>query len=262
MRTSGATLLELRCPEQAAEPLARALAAAERIGVRSQLLRSCAHLAWSRWLTGDASQADNLLRRAETLLAGVHAPDGMAWLFGADAYLAVARLHLDRDEPARALEVLTPLVTAADAAGWAEPSAVGRVLVGRSQLAGGSLGPAKDALTRALAVADAHSLPAPALEAHTVLTRMHRAEGRERAVDAHTTDALEIISRLADSIRAPDMRKRFIQQATSDLGASASTLTEGDSVGRVDPRPRTTTALTVCEDLARSVLGTSTRFGA
>ena len=55
----GATLLELRCPEQATEPLALAHAAAEGIGVRSQLLRSCAHLAWASWLSGDASQAES-----------------------------------------------------------------------------------------------------------------------------------------------------------------------------------------------------------
>ena len=152
----GATLLELRCPEQAAEPLARAHAAAERIGVRSQLLRSCAHLAWASWLTGDASQAETFLHRAEALLAGIRAPDGKAWLFGADAYLAVARLQLARDEPTRALEVLTPLVAAADAAGWGEALAVGLVVVGRAQWATGSLDLAKTALTRALAVAQAH----------------------------------------------------------------------------------------------------------
>ncbi len=191
----GATLLELRCPEQATKPLVRAHAAAEAVGVRSQLLRSCAHLAWTRWLSGDASQADSMLRRAETLLADVHAPDGKAWLFGADAYLAVARLDLARNEPARALEVVTPLVAAADAAGWGEPLALGLALVGRSQWAVGSPESAKTVLTRALAVAETHTLPAPVLEAHTALTNICRAEGDQRAADAHSTDALEIITR-------------------------------------------------------------------
>jgi tetratricopeptide (TPR) repeat protein len=218
----GATLLELRCPEHAIEPLVRSHAAAEAVGVRSQLLRSCAHLAWTRWLSGDASQADSMLRRAETLLADVHAPDGKAWLFGADAYLAVARLDLARNEPARALEVVTPLVAAADAAGWGEPLALGLALVGRSQWAVGSPESAKTVLTRALAVADTHTLPAPALEAHTALTNICRAEGDQRAADAHSTDALEIITRMADAIRTPDIRERFITVSMSDLSPPAS----------------------------------------
>jgi hypothetical protein len=118
--------------------------------------------------------------------------------------------------------VLTPFFAAADAAGWGEALAAGLVLVGRGQWATGSLGPAKASLTRALAVAQAHALPAPALEAQTVLTRIYRAEDDERAVDAHTADALEIITRLADTIRTSDIRERFVAVATSDLAPRAS----------------------------------------
>lgn len=218
----GATLLELRCPEQATEPLALAYAAAERVGLRSQLLRSCAHLGWASWLVGDISRAEALLGRADELLASIRAPEHKAWLFGADAYHAVARLHLARGKPTRALEVLTPLVAAAEAAGWGEALAVGLVLVARGQCAVGSPRRAEAALTRALAVAHAHTLPAPALEAHTALAQISRAQDHERAVDSHVTDALEIITRIADAIRTPGSSERFVAMATSDLRARPS----------------------------------------
>jgi tetratricopeptide (TPR) repeat protein len=218
----GATLLELHGAERAVEPLARALAASERIGVRSQLLRSCAHLAWASWLIGETAHAEALLHRAEALLAGIRVPDDRAWLFGADAYLAVARLHLARDQPSRALKIVTPLVAAADVAKWGEALAGGLVLVGRGRLAEGAVGPARSALTRALTVAQAHSLPAPQLEAHTVLTRISRAEDDDRAVHAHTADARAIITRIAAVIRPADIRERFVARATSGLSPSGT----------------------------------------
>jgi DNA-binding SARP family transcriptional activator len=65
-----------------------------------------------------ATGSRTLLREADALVAGIEAPPGSAWLFGADAYLSVARGWLRQGEPARARTVIAPLLEAANRVPW------------------------------------------------------------------------------------------------------------------------------------------------
>jgi DNA-binding SARP family transcriptional activator/tetratricopeptide (TPR) repeat protein len=80
-----------------------------------------------------ATGSRELLERADALVAGIVAPAGSAWLFGADAYLAVARGWLDRGEPTHARTVLAPLLVAAERVGWRPALAPARRLAALSQ---------------------------------------------------------------------------------------------------------------------------------
>ncbi len=65
-------------------------------------------------VTGDSQ----LLARADALMAGIDAPPGSAWLYGADAYLWVGRAWLLHDEPERTRTVIAPLLVAANRIPW------------------------------------------------------------------------------------------------------------------------------------------------
>ena len=79
-----ATLLACGDPAGAADVLRPAALVADVPGAEAYLLRCLGPLAEA---TGDA----DVLRRADDLLRGIRAPEGCAWLLGADAYLGVAR---------------------------------------------------------------------------------------------------------------------------------------------------------------------------
>jgi len=65
-----------------------------------------------------ATGSRDLLAEADALVAGIETPPGTAWLFGADAYLAVGRGWLRHGEPARARAVIAPLLAAANRVPW------------------------------------------------------------------------------------------------------------------------------------------------
>ncbi|WP_345506555.1 ATP-binding protein [Terrabacter aeriphilus] len=58
------------------------------------------------------------LAAASALLAGLRTEPGRAWLLGADAYLCLARAHVEAGDPTRATDLLQPFVTAAEREGW------------------------------------------------------------------------------------------------------------------------------------------------
>ena len=80
-------------------------------GAEAYLLRCLAPLAEA---TGDLA----VLERADALLAGIRAPEGTAWLLGADAYLCVARAWRRAGDPARADRAVAGFRDAARAVGW------------------------------------------------------------------------------------------------------------------------------------------------
>jgi hypothetical protein len=84
-------------------------------GAEAYLLRCLGPLAEA---TGDPAVLD----RADALLAAVRAPEGCAWLLGADAYLGVARAWERAGRPERAAAVRDDLRAAAGAAGWTAPA--------------------------------------------------------------------------------------------------------------------------------------------
>jgi hypothetical protein len=80
-------------------------------GAEAYLLRCLGPLAEA---TGDPA----VLRRADALLRSIRAPEGCAWLLGADAYLGVARAWRRAGDHDRAERILTDFRAAAGAAGW------------------------------------------------------------------------------------------------------------------------------------------------
>jgi len=105
------TLLELGEKAEAIDLLEQARLAADRDGAQAYLLCCLAPLAQATGSRATLDEADHLLRQ-------ISAPDGSAWLWGADAYLAVGRAWLAADEPARARLVLAPLLRAATRIPW------------------------------------------------------------------------------------------------------------------------------------------------
>jgi hypothetical protein len=90
-------ILERVCPE------------VERI--ESYRLRCLAPLAEA---TGDA----DIIGQADATLARLTAPDGSAWVLGADVYLCLARAWYRVGHPHRAEQVLAPLLAAARRIPW------------------------------------------------------------------------------------------------------------------------------------------------
>jgi hypothetical protein len=105
------TLLACGARGEAAAVLRPASQVADVPGAEAYLLRCLGPLAEA---TGDSA----VLARADGLLRGIRAPEGSAWLLGADAYASVARAWRDAGSPDRADEILTGFRRAALAAGW------------------------------------------------------------------------------------------------------------------------------------------------
>ncbi len=165
----GWTLQEAQEIERSQHVLRRALSLAERNGAEFYLARSLAHLAWSTWLAGDRAVALELTGRAESSLEAVRTPPGTAFLHGAHAYAAAARVLLEAGEPERAERVLAPILPAAAAADWKEAHATAALLTGRALVARGKGGEGVRLLEDALHVAGDAGLAGIAAEAATEL---------------------------------------------------------------------------------------------
>ena len=129
----GWALLEAGDPAGAAAQLEPALAAAERVGARAQLLRCTALLAWAASDLGDQERAIGLADQAEEVLATVTTPPGRMFLLGAHAPLAVARVRLACGEATHAIALVEPVLEAARAAGWRETVAYATLLAGAAR---------------------------------------------------------------------------------------------------------------------------------
>jgi DNA-binding SARP family transcriptional activator/tetratricopeptide (TPR) repeat protein len=108
------TLLSTGDPKvrpEALNLLRRGLSAADRSGAEAYRLRCLAPLA-------ELTASVDLTAQADRMLGAAALPPGSAWLGGAEVYLALARTWLAADQPARALAVLEPFLSAATAAGW------------------------------------------------------------------------------------------------------------------------------------------------
>jgi DNA-binding SARP family transcriptional activator/energy-coupling factor transporter ATP-binding protein EcfA2 len=105
------TLVALDRPADAARIVESALPLVEAPGAESYRLRCLAALA-------AATDSTEMRDRADALLHAIRAPDGCAWLLGADAYLSIAARWAADGDPGRAAEVLTPLRAAAARVPW------------------------------------------------------------------------------------------------------------------------------------------------
>lgn len=95
----------------AAAVLRPAVRVADVPGAEAYLLRCLAPLAAA---TGDTA----VLARADALLAGIGAPQGTAWMLGADAYLTVAAAWQHAGDADRGERIREGFAVAARAAGW------------------------------------------------------------------------------------------------------------------------------------------------
>ena len=206
-------LLDLRAPGPATTVLERGLAASERVGASNGIARCLGQLAWARSLLGARDEARSFAALAEELLAQVNAPPGGAFLFGAHAYVAIARVHLAEGAPERGEALLAPLLRAAEHAGWREAAATTGLVLGLCREARGELGEAAALIARAAAIADESDIPAPAREAHAALARMHRVAGRPGEADEQLAIADEIGERMAAGLKDEVLRGGLRERA-------------------------------------------------
>ncbi|MGH8975780.1 MAG: tetratricopeptide repeat protein, partial [Acidimicrobiia bacterium] len=211
----GAILAELGAFDQAVERLEEGRSAAER-GARIQLLRAYAHLASVRTAMGDTA-AEGDLAGAEALLAQVRTPPGTSFLYGLDAYLAVAGARLARGDPASATGLLAPLLAAAESAGWAE--GVGRVALALGECAAvaGEPDEAVGLLTRAARLSASVGIPAVEWQAEGALAGLASMGGDRQMGGAHRQRARAVIDELAASLAGTELRRTFVVAAGERL---------------------------------------------
>jgi tetratricopeptide (TPR) repeat protein len=212
--TLGWLLLDLGAADDAAEVLERGLKSAERIRSANQTTRCMSQLAWARSLLGDVERASALAGHAAELLDRVSAPPGSAFLFGAQAYAALARVYLDRGEAERGEALLLPVLRAAERCGWLEAAAATELVVGLCLEARGEVERAITTLAHAAEVADRAGIPASSWEAHGALGRVLRAAGRPGEADEHAANAAATVERLCGEINDDALRDRLRERAS------------------------------------------------
>jgi len=205
--TLGSTLLDLRAAGPASRVLERGVAAGERIGAPNDIARCLGQLAWARCLLGDDDEASALGARARELLEGDSAPPGTAFVFGAHAYAAVARVLLATGRPERGEELLLPVFRAAERSGWREAAACAGLVIGLCAEARGELERARERLDHAAGLADEYGIPSVGWEAHAALARL------VNEPDEHRAAARAIVERVAADLKDDDLRAGLLQQA-------------------------------------------------
>lgn len=204
--TLGTLLLELAAPLPAAEVLERGLVTAEQTGTRHLLVRCSGQLAWARWLLGHEDDARSLAARAEDALRQASFPPGGAFLYGAHAYAAIARVHLAAGAPERGEALLRPVLEAAERSGWREVTATLELALGLCLVELEELDQAAALLGRAAETGDHDGIPAPAWEAHCALARLHRAAGRWTAAEEQAAIAKAIVDRITAGLKDEALR--------------------------------------------------------
>jgi tetratricopeptide (TPR) repeat protein len=195
----GWTLLDLGAAAEAAEVLERGLNACQKLGAPNESVRCMGELARARFLLGAENEAGALAARAEELLGQV---TGGAFLFGAHAYAATARVLLVTGAAERGEHLLRPVLAAAKRFGWLEAAATTGLVLGLCQEARGELDQARATLAEAAAVTDEHGIPAPGREAHLALARLG-------AGATHAATAQAIAERMAASLKDEAQRDRL-----------------------------------------------------
>ncbi len=211
--TLGWALLDARAPVAAIGCLERGVRTAEKASVPAQLARCVALLAWARSMHGERAPAATLAARADELLSAVSTPPGGAWLFGAHAYVALARAYIGGGNAERAEALLTPILAAAERAGWKEAIACSSLVIGQARAALGDDSGAEAALAHALEVADGAGLPAPAWEARATLSQLLGRVGRKDEAAAHAERARAILHELAEPLSDRALREGLLAQS-------------------------------------------------
>src|SRR5712691_3574654 len=214
----GWVLLEAYALEEAVALLERGREAAEGAMALNFVLRCIGPLVWAYWLLGDTERAQTLAVQAEALCQQLTVPPGRAFLQGIHAYVAIAWVHLARGEAARARQLLTPVLAAAETCGWQEAIAYGSLVVGQSLVASGAADQAEQALQRALQVTHEVRLPGVAWKTHAALADYYRGRQQMATAARHQAQAHTIIQQLATTLGDAAMRQGFLHAAHAQLG--------------------------------------------
>jgi tetratricopeptide (TPR) repeat protein len=215
----GWTLTELGALDEAVLHLERGLAAADRDGAESYVVRCLAHLALATWERGEHGRSAAFLDRAQEILRGVRSGDGPAFLHGAHAYAATARVLIAMEEPERAERLLAPVLATAGPVGWREAAAETAMLTGRARLVAGDPEGARELLVRALDGSREPDLPRVAWETHALLADAETAAGHDDAAAEHRAAARVIARSIANSVDEEEARASFVAAARRRLRA-------------------------------------------
>jgi DNA-binding SARP family transcriptional activator/tetratricopeptide (TPR) repeat protein len=147
----------------------RGLAAAEKHGAESYVLRCLAPLA-------SVTRSPDLLERADRLLAQATTQAG-AWIPGYETHLAVAGAWLARGEPERARQILAPLLAVAERTPWTPVLAEALAVDAKALSALGRPADARAAFRRAAQLAADHGMPHVAASAQAALASERAARG-------------------------------------------------------------------------------------
>ncbi len=167
--TLGWALAESGDADEAASVLERGLAVATEGGIPAATARCTCLLAWVQASRGELEASRGLASRGDELLGRVATPPGRAWLFGAHAYVALARAHLAAGDPARALETVEPVLGPARESGWLEAVASVALVAAHARRLAGDEAAARALFAEALQAAETGGMPAPMREAAAAL---------------------------------------------------------------------------------------------
>ncbi len=160
--TLGSALLMADAHAQVTALFERGLAAAEKHGAESYVLRCLAPLA-------SLTRSPDLLEHADRLLAQATTQAG-AWIPGYETHLAVASAWLLRGEPERARQVLAPLLAVAERTPWKPVLAEALLVDAKALTALGRRADARAAIRRAAQLAADHGMPRVAAGAQAALS--------------------------------------------------------------------------------------------
>ena len=180
--TLGWALLDRGDTEQAPGLLERGLTQATSVGATVQALRCAGLLADARLRSGDTAGARAGAGHAEAALALGSTPSGRAFVYGAHAILALARVRLALGDGDRARALAEPLLAAAERSGWLEAIADCATVLASTRLAAGDAPGSAELAQRAVRAARDGRLPRAEREACAALAAAESAAAR--ATDA------------------------------------------------------------------------------
>ena len=211
--TQAWTLLDLRAPEEARELLEPWAERAREAGVMAQQIRCLSLLSWAASQDGDGDAARDHREAAQQLLSEVNTRPGEAWLFGAHAYFALARVLLDEGYPDRAEGLVAPVLVAAERFQFLENVAYGALLAGLARHAQDDHAGADAHLERALEVAAGCGFAGAAWETHAALAALRGAQGQTESAARHSEAARQIVDRLAAGLGDDPLAGSFRRRA-------------------------------------------------
>lgn len=190
----GSLLLDLGLNENATECLRNGVGF--QPAMPSQEVRCSGLLALAAHGASDLAAEEVGVDVSERLLHQATFPEGTTYLYGADGMLALAETQLARGAVDTALEHATAVSAAAEGAGWLEPAARARHLLGLAALARGDAEGATAHLQHAIELAEG-VLPGRAWRSHAALGQ---AGFDARAI----ARARQILEDLADTVEEPE----------------------------------------------------------